>query len=114
MSRLPNLSLEAGVTTTSDAGKRSTRSSARERSAVAAVCVGAFSVPKSASTALRRSKTASSLKGSMSAGMEIGYDSELDRQRGFNISPGGVVVIARGERIDADPVSPKVRTSQAG
>jgi len=47
-------------------------------------------------------------------GMEIGYDSELDRQRGFNISPGGVVVIARGERIDADPVSPKVRTSQAG
>ncbi|WP_153557448.1 glucose-1-phosphate adenylyltransferase [Roseimaritima sediminicola] len=33
-------------------------------------------------------------------GMEIGYDLELDRSRGFGISPGGVVVIARGERVD--------------
>jgi glucose-1-phosphate adenylyltransferase len=35
------------------------------------------------------------------AGVEIGYDPELDRGRGFTISPGGVVVIAREERIDA-------------
>lgn len=38
---------------------------------------------------------------SIPAGMEIGYDPEQDRARGFTISPGGVVVIARGERIDA-------------
>lgn len=34
------------------------------------------------------------------AGVEIGYDPEFDRSRGFTISPGGIVVIARGERID--------------
>jgi glucose-1-phosphate adenylyltransferase len=34
------------------------------------------------------------------AGVEIGYDPELDRGRGFTISTGGIVVIARGERID--------------
>lgn len=36
--------------------------------------------------------------------MEIGCDPEQDRERGFTISPGGVVVIARGERIDNEPV----------
>lgn len=42
---------------------------------------------------------------SIPEGMEIGYDPEQDRARGFTISPGGVVVIARGERIDAPPLS---------
>jgi glucose-1-phosphate adenylyltransferase len=30
-------------------------------------------------------------------GMEIGYDLELDRQRGFTISPNGIVVISRND-----------------
>ncbi len=34
------------------------------------------------------------------SGAQIGYDPELDRARGLTISPGGVVVIARGERIE--------------
>lgn len=34
------------------------------------------------------------------AGVEIGYDPDLDRSRGFTISPEGIVVIARGERIE--------------
>lgn len=34
-------------------------------------------------------------------GMRVGYDLELDRQRGFTISDNGIVVIARGERIEA-------------
>ncbi len=36
------------------------------------------------------------------AGIEIGYDLEKDTARGFTISPGGIVVIARGERIDGN------------
>lgn len=47
-------------------------------------------------------------------GMQIGYDLELDRQRGFGISPGGVVVIARGERVDNDPVDVPPQPSQVG
>lgn len=35
------------------------------------------------------------------ADAEIGYDPQLDEARGFTISPGGIVVIARGERIDS-------------
>ncbi len=31
------------------------------------------------------------------ANMEIGYDQELDRRRGFTISPGGIVVISRND-----------------
>jgi glucose-1-phosphate adenylyltransferase len=35
------------------------------------------------------------------AGVEIGYDPDADRRRGLTLSGGGVVVVARGERIDA-------------
>ena len=42
------------------------------------------------------------------ANTEVGYDLELDRQRGFTISPGGVVVIAKGDRIDANRKSTSV------
>ncbi len=34
------------------------------------------------------------------AGVEIGYDPDHDLARGFTISPSGIVVIARGERIE--------------
>ena len=34
---------------------------------------------------------------SIPAGVEIGYDLELDRKRGFTITEGGIVVIAKGE-----------------
>ena len=34
-------------------------------------------------------------------GMEIGFDHELDRQRGFSISPNGVVVISRNDYPEA-------------
>ncbi len=47
-------------------------------------------------------------------GMQIGYDLELDRQRGFVVSPGGVVVIARGERVDSDPVAATPQPSPVG
>ncbi|QEG43691.1 glucose-1-phosphate adenylyltransferase [Roseimaritima ulvae] len=47
-------------------------------------------------------------------GMQIGYDLELDRQRGFVISPGGVVVIARGERVDHDPVESASQPTPVG
>ncbi len=33
-------------------------------------------------------------------GVEIGYDHDHDRARGFTISPGGVVVIAKGDGVD--------------
>ena len=31
------------------------------------------------------------------AGMEIGFDLELDRQRGFSVSPNGIVIISRND-----------------
>jgi len=34
------------------------------------------------------------------AGLEIGYDQALDRQRGFTISDGGVVVVAKGSGVE--------------
>jgi hypothetical protein len=34
--------------------------------------------------------------------MEIGYDLELDRRRGFTISPGGIVVISRNDNPSTD------------
>jgi glucose-1-phosphate adenylyltransferase len=34
---------------------------------------------------------------SIPSGMEIGYNTELDRQRGFTISPNGIVVISRND-----------------
>ncbi len=34
------------------------------------------------------------------AGMEIGFDLELDRARGFTVSEDGVVVVAKGERLE--------------
>jgi len=34
------------------------------------------------------------------AGAEIGYDLELDRRRGFTVSDGGVVVIAKADGIE--------------
>ena len=33
-------------------------------------------------------------------GVEIGYDLEMDRARGFTVTPGGVVVIPKGYRFD--------------
>lgn len=36
---------------------------------------------------------------SIPSGVEIGYDLELDRQRGFTISPGGIVVIGKSDRV---------------
>ncbi len=33
-------------------------------------------------------------------GVEIGYDAELDRQRGFIVSPGGIVVIPKGSGVE--------------
>ena len=38
-------------------------------------------------------------------GMEIGYDLELDRKRGFAISPHGVVVIAKNDSPEMADVS---------
>ncbi len=35
------------------------------------------------------------------AGMQIGYDLELDRRRGFTVSSNGVVVIAKTEALQA-------------
>ncbi|MBX3421726.1 MAG: glucose-1-phosphate adenylyltransferase [Pirellulaceae bacterium] len=35
-------------------------------------------------------------------GMEIGFDPDLDRQRGFTISPGGIVVISRNDSPTSD------------
>ena len=43
-------------------------------------------------------------------GIEIGYDQEEDRRRGFTISPQGIVVIAKGDGIEhrvADASSPE-------
>lgn len=37
---------------------------------------------------------------SIPAGMQIGYDLEQDRQRGFTVSPGGIVVIAEADGVD--------------
>lgn len=37
---------------------------------------------------------------SIPPGVEIGYDLALDRQRGFTVTEGGIVVIAKGERVD--------------
>jgi len=34
------------------------------------------------------------------SGVEIGYDLEIDRDRGFTISPGGIVVIAKGDGVE--------------
>ena len=34
-------------------------------------------------------------------GVEIGYDEEADRQRGFCISPSGIVVIGKNDRVQA-------------
>ena len=34
------------------------------------------------------------------SGVEIGYDLERDRDRGFTISPGGIVVIAKGDGVE--------------
>ena len=34
------------------------------------------------------------------AGVEIGYDLELDRRRGFAVSEGGVVVIAKADGVE--------------
>ena len=35
------------------------------------------------------------------ADTEIGVDLELDRRRGFTISPGGIVVIAKGDAVES-------------
>ena len=37
---------------------------------------------------------------SIPAKVEIGYDLEEDRARGFNVSPGGIVVIAKADGVD--------------
>jgi glucose-1-phosphate adenylyltransferase len=34
------------------------------------------------------------------AGVEIGYDPDLDRRRGFTVTKSGLVVIAKGERVE--------------
>lgn len=36
-------------------------------------------------------------------GVEVGFDLELDRKRGFTISDNGIVVIAKGEGVDPAP-----------
>ena len=36
-------------------------------------------------------------------GCEIGFDLELDRQRGFSISPGGIVVIGKADMVLDQP-----------
>jgi glucose-1-phosphate adenylyltransferase len=38
---------------------------------------------------------------SVPQGCEIGVDHQRDRARGFTISPGGVVVIGKGDRVVA-------------
>ncbi len=44
--------------------------------------------------------------------VEIGFDYELDRQRGFTISPGGVIVIGKSDIIDPQhKLKPKLRKS---
>ena len=37
---------------------------------------------------------------SIPAGVEIGYNLEQDRARGFTVSPGGVVVIAKADGVE--------------
>ena len=37
-------------------------------------------------------------------GVKIGYDLDADRQRGFSISEGGIVVIAKGDGVERMPV----------
>ncbi len=38
-------------------------------------------------------------------GIQIGFDPELDRRRGFTLSPNGVVVIAKRENIPTTDLS---------
>jgi glucose-1-phosphate adenylyltransferase len=40
-------------------------------------------------------------------GMEIGYDLELDRRRGFSVSPSGIVVISRNDSPTAEHEAPR-------
>ena len=47
------------------------------------------------------------------AGMEIGFDPEADRARGFEISPGGVVVIGKSHSIHDRPAVPAPRFQSA-
>lgn len=39
---------------------------------------------------------------------EIGFDRELDKARGFHVSDGGVVVIAKGDRVESMPDAERV------
>ena len=43
------------------------------------------------------------------SGIEIGYDLELDRKRGFTISPGGIVVIGKSGRVSALAEQPSLQ-----
>ncbi len=43
-------------------------------------------------------------------GSQIGVDNDLDRERGFTVTPAGVVVIAKGDRID-QPTASKVAST---
>ena len=47
---------------------------------------------------------------SIPSGVEIGYDLEEDRSRGFTVSPGGIVVIAKADGVDLDQVLGATRT----
>ena len=39
----------------------------------------------------------------MPAGIEIGYDLDQDRARGFTVTDDGIVVIAKGEGVEQHP-----------
>ena len=46
-------------------------------------------------------------------GAEIGYDLELDRQRGFHITPSGIVVIAKGSGVEHLVTQPMTSAASA-
>jgi len=39
-------------------------------------------------------------------GVEIGYDLDADRQRGYCVSPGGIVVIGKSDRVAVSEARP--------
>jgi len=47
------------------------------------------------------------------AGVEIGYDEEMDRARGLNITESGLVVIGKGELVTDVPMAPDTRPMTA-
>ena len=115
-------------------GRRWTASSARAASSRAGNWSGRSSAPTPASTATPQVPIRSCSKGvnvgrhakirraiidkgvHVPAGIEIGYDHELDRSRGFTVTEGGVTVIAKTHGVDhfADKAAAGATGSRVG